>query len=274
MKTTPWFLGLLLWSLAANSHSQMPIETSNREAYVGAGYQRLQYTEYMDGTFADSEIGRQATPAVIGGGSWQGSVLGLDRVYAAGEYSFARGKTSYNGFLFSLQDPSFYVPYQSSTDIETTDFQLRLGKGFANAQDDGMLTPYIAVGHHHWERNSAATDPHGYLENYHHSFAGVGVLAQGTLAPRWVASVEVNAGVSFGAHITAPQFGLSQELGSERVLGIGLGLDYAVTRWFHMKLAFEDTNFRYRQSQVQNGLLEPDSTTIQSTTMLLFAFSY
>lgn len=274
MRIAPWWPALALWSLASASFSQTPIESSNREVSAGAGYQRLQYTEYIDGTFADSEIGRQATPSVIGGANWQGSLFGVDRVYAMGEYEFARGKTSYNGFLFSPQYPGIEFPYQSSTDIETTDFQVRLGKGFANAGDDGMLTPYIAIGHHHWERNSVPTDPYGYLENYHHSFAGLGVLAQGVLGPRLVASVEVNAGLSFGAHISAPKLGLSEDLGSERVLGLGLGLDYAVAPWFHMKLAFTDTNFRYRQSQVDNGYFEPDSTTIQTTTMLLFAFSY
>jgi hypothetical protein len=249
-----------------------PVVASNREVFLGAGGQHLQYTEYLQHQFADSDIGEQSAATV--GVAWQGRALSLSNVYALAQFSYARGKTAYDGFLQNLTTGAV-TPWQSSTDDETTDWQLRLGKGFEDAQHTGMLTPFVALGRHRWVRDSSQTDvPYGYLEVYHHDTVEAGVLAQGALAGRLVGTLELEAGSTFGAHVSAPALGFSAALGAERVLGFAVGLDYAFTRNLHARLDYRDVNFRYRQSQANNGFLEPDSATIQGTAFLSLALGF
>jgi hypothetical protein len=261
----------LLLPASSLAFADAPIPQSNSEIFVGAGGQRLQYTEDVDNQFADSEIGKQA--AATAGATWQGSVFGWRNVYAQGQYSFARGKTAYDGFLQSTQSPVL-IPWTSSTDDETADWQLRLGKGFAFYGDEQMLTPFFAVGHHRWVRNSAQTDyPYGYLETYKHNSAELGLLAQVAFTQRLVGTVEIEAGESFGAGVAAPALGTDSALGAQRILGCGIALDYAFTRHLHAQLEYHDVSFRYRMSSVVNGYFEPDSATFQSTAFLKIALS-
>lgn len=247
------------------------VEAANDELFLGAGGQHLHYTEYLGSNFLDGENGKQI--AYWGGASWQGQLMSVRDVYAQGQFSFSRGTTQYNGYLQSVQGQAT-VPYVSRTDDETSDWQLRLGKGFVDPWNTGILTPFLQLGDHRWVRNGAPTDPHGYLEIYKHKSVEAGLLAQGALSRRIVASLEIDGGTTFGATLTAPSRGFSAALGKERVLGCGAGLDVALLPQLHMRLDVHDTSFRYRQSKPINGLIEPDSTTVQAQGFLSFALSY
>ncbi|HXW65597.1 MAG TPA: hypothetical protein VEK74_10980, partial [Burkholderiaceae bacterium] len=116
--------------------------------------------------------------------------------------------------------------------------------------------------------------PYGYLEVYKHQFGQVGLLAQGALAHRLVGSLELDLGETFGAEVGAPALGISTKLGSDRVLGASLRLDYAIGRNWHAGLEVRETNFRYKASQTVNNMFEPDSSTIQGTAMLTIGYGF
>jgi hypothetical protein len=255
-------------------HAQEAIVAANRQVFIGAGGQRLQYTETVDNHFADGEIGKQA--AATAGAVWEGTVLGLRNVYVQGQFSYARGKTAYTGFVYSAQDPSVEFPYTSSTNDRTADWQLRLGKGFGDPAEGGMLTPFVGVGAHRWVRDSSKTDPYGYLEVYKHESVLAGVIGQIRLAPRFVGSLELNGGASLGAEIGAPALGLSTKLRTQRILGGALSFDYAATSRLHVKVEYRDTTFRYGRSSVSTAeqYYEPDSTSYQSTAFLILGLGF
>jgi|GEM_PF-2939076 len=250
------------------------IIAANRQVFIGAGGQRLQYTETLDDHFADSDIGKQA--AAIAGAVWEGDVLGVHDAYVQGQVTYARGKTAYTGFVFSLQNPGVEFPYDSSTDDETTDWQLRLGKGLGNPAEGGMLTPFIGFGAHRWVRDSSRTDPYGYLEVYKHESVVAGVLGQVRFAPHWVGGLELNGGSSLRAELGAPSLGLSTTLRNQRVLGGALSVDYAPWRLLHIKAEYRDTSFRYGRSGVSTAqrLFEPDSSTYQGTAFLMIGLGF
>jgi hypothetical protein len=253
--------------------SQDPIVAVNREVFAGIGGQRLQYTETIGDTFADSEIGKQGAGNL--GASWMGSALGVQDAWAQGQFEFARGKTAYTGFLQNLQTGAT-IPYDSSTDVETADWQLRLGRGFENDERDGMLTPFVAVGAHRWVRDGTKSDPYGYLEIYHHAFAEAGFLAQGRFSPQLVGTLGLDAGSTFGAQIAAPALDVSTQLKHERMLGCTFALDYSPIPHLHLKAEYRDVSFRYGRSAVSSTfhMYEPDSYSYQSTAFLSIGFGF
>lgn len=259
-------------ALPALAFADDAITSANRQIFAGAGGQRLQYAEEVYSSDIDYEFGKQA--AVTAGASWQGSLFGLSNVLAEGEYWFARGKTKYVGFLQNLQTGAL-VPWVSSTNDETADWMVRAGKGFEDASGTGMITPFIGIGEHRWVRDSSVTDaPYGYLEVYKHKFALAGVMAQARMTPRLIAGLELEAGGSFGADVGVPSQGLSLALGSERILGLAVNLDFAVLPRLHAKLEYRDTSFRYGKSHVVDAMIEPDSATIQSTALLTLGYAF
>lgn len=263
--------GLAVFGVAG---AQDDITAANRQVFLGAGGQRLQYTEHDGGFLLDSDIGKQA--AVTGGAVWQGSTLGFEDIYLCGQYFFARGKTAYSGYLQNPQT-QILVPWDSSTDVETADWNLRLGKAFGDLHRTGMLTAFVEAGEHRWVRDSSQSDaPYGYLEVYKHKRVELGVIGQARLAPKLVGALEITAGSSFDAQLSTPALGggTTFALGAERILGGAVNVNYAVTSRLHARLEYRDTSFRYRQSPVVNGAYEPDSGTIQSTAMLSVGYGF
>jgi hypothetical protein len=247
-----------------------PITAANRQIYLSAGGQHLQYVEVDQHTDLDTESGDQSAAAATA--VWQGTLLHVPLVYAEARYAFSRGKTAYDGFLQNMQTGAV-IPWMSSTDVETADWEMRVGKAFGSSADRGMITPFIGVGGHRWVRDSSQTDaPYGYLEVYTHQYGQVGLLMQGALARRLVGSLELDVGETFGARINAPALGFATSLGSDRILGASLRLDYVVVGNWHAGLEIRETNFRYKASQVINNMFEPDSSTIQGTAMLTVGY--
>jgi len=267
----PYVLLAVALATGMSARADEPISASNRQIYLGAGGQHLQYVEVDQNTDLDTESGDQGAAAA--GAVWQGTLFGVPLMYAEARYAFSRGKTAYDGFLQNMQTGAL-IPWMSSTDVETADWEVRLGKGFG-APDEAVITPFIGVGGHRWVRDSSQTDaPYGYLEVYKHQFGQVGLLAQGALAHRLVGSLELDLGETFGAEVGAPALGISTKLGSDRVLGASLRLDYAIGWNWHAGLEVRETNFRYKASQTINNMFEPDSSTIQGTAMLTIGYGF
>ena len=248
------------------------ITASNRQIYLGAGAQHLQYVEVDQHTDLDTESGDQGVAAAAA--VWQGTLVGVPLMYAEARFAFSRGKTAYDGFLQNMQTGAV-IPWMSSTDVETADWEVRVGKGLGSSPEGAMFTPFVGIGGHRWVRDSSQTDaPFGYLEVYKHQFGQIGLLAQAALAHRLVGSLELDLGETFGARVNAPALGFSAQLGSDRVLGASLRLDYAMGWNWHAGLEVRETNFRYKASQVINDMFEPDSSTIQGEAMLTIGRSF
>ena len=263
---------LLVGAVSAQETSNVKsITNANSQVYVGFGGQRLQYTEVIEGYFGDSEIGKQW--GATAGGSWQGDVLGIHNAYVRGQTWFARGKTAYTGFL--QYSNGAVTPYDSSTNVETADYLLRLGKGFGNPTD-GMIMVFCDLGAHRWSRDSSASDPYGYLEVYKHKDAGLGVMAQASFTERLVGSVEISVGSTFASQIGVPSQQVSAGLKHERLLGAALNFDYAIARRLHARIEYRQVSFNYGRSRVFTTSLgpayEPDSVTYQGVAMLSLGY--
>jgi hypothetical protein len=268
------FLTAILLATAASgqeANTVPAITRANSQVYVGFGGQRLQYTEVIENYFGDSEIGKQYDASA--GASWQGDFLGVRNLYVRGQTWFARGKTAYTGFLQSSSGA--VMPYDSSTNVETTDYLVRLGKGFGNPTD-GMIMPFVDLGGHRWVRDSSQSDPFGYLEVYKHADADVGVLAQGCLSERLVGSIEISAGSSFASQIGVPSQQVSAGLKHERLFGAALSFDYVMLRRLHAKIEYRQVSFHYGRSKVFDTSIgpayEPDSLTYQGVAMFTLGY--
>ena len=263
---------LLAVSATGQEANTDPIITSaNSQVYAGFGGQRLQYTEVIEGYFGDSEIGKQYDASL--GASWQGDAMGVRNLYVRGQTWFARGKTAYTGFVqFSN---GTVLPFDSSTNVETTDYLVRVGKGFGNP-GDGMIMPFVDLGGHRWVRDSSKSDPFGYLEVYKHADADVGVMAQGCLSERLVGSIEISAGSTFASQIGVPSQQVSAGLKHERLFGAALSFDYAFMRRLHAKIEYRQISFHYGRSKVFNTnfgpAYEPDSLTYQGVAMFTVGY--
>jgi len=256
---------------AAPASTAPTITRANSQVYAGFGGQRLQYTEVIEGYFGDSEIGKQYDASV--GASWQGDLLRIHDVYVRGQAWFARGKTAYTGFL--QYSSGAVVPFDSSTDVESTDYLLRLGKGLGNPAE-GMIMPFIDVGRHRWVRDSSRSDPYGYLEVYKHADVDVGLMAQGCLSERLVGTIEISAGSTFASQIGVPSQQVSAGLKHERLFGAALSFDYAILRRLHARIEYRQTDFRYGRSKVFDTTLgpayEPDSLSYQGVAMITLGY--
>jgi hypothetical protein len=262
--------------LAASANGQegntVPVITrANSQVFAGFGGQRLQYTEVIEGYFGDSEIGKQYGASV--GASWQGDLLGVRNIYVRGQTWFARGKTAYTGFL--QYSNGAVVPFDSSTNMETTDYLVRLGKGFGDPTD-GMIMPFVELGGHRWVRDSSSSDPYGYLEVYKHADVDVGVMAQACFSERLVGSIEISAGSTFASQIGVPSQHVSTGLKHERLFGAALSFDYAILRRLHAKIEYRQISFHYGRSKVFDTSLgpayEPDSLTYQGVAMITMGY--
>lgn len=258
-------------ALAQQAIDVPAITDANRQVYVGAGGQRLQYTELADGYFADSEIGKQY--AATAGAFWQGDLFGLRSLYARGQTWFARGKTAYTGFLQNGLGQT--TPYDSTTNVETADYLVRIGKGFGDPKD-GMILVFADLGAHRWSRDSSVTDPYGYLEVYKHKDASLGAMAQAAFSERLVGAIELSVGSTFGSQISVPSQQASEGLKHERLLGAALSFDYAFLRRLHARVEYRQSSFNYGRSQVFTSSFgpayEPDSRTYQGVAMFTLGY--
>jgi opacity protein-like surface antigen len=260
MKTL--FVILLSMSCIDAAHAETGIKASNRQMNFSIGRQHINYAEkdnygltsngVLDtekGTLNDIKI-----DYVL-----QGDGLGIKDLYGSVSYSYAQGKTNYDGYLQNFST-GMLTPYQTETHTSTDDLQLKIGKGFGFFSNQTMqLTPYVSYSYRKWRRDTSK-DPFGYLETYGHNAMAIGLLAQFAITQNLVASIDASEGRTFGAQMQVDKSD-TFELRSRPIHAYGFGLDYAFAGNWHAVGSYQYTQFRYGESPVVNGYIEPDSKT-------------
>lgn len=261
-------------TMAGSAAAQTTIESSNRQLAFAVGRQHVDYVEYdnygvtSNGTL-DSEKGSQ--PAFSASYTWQGDAGSVSDLYVDVAAAYAKGKSNYDGYLQNFKTGAL-TPYQSRTHVSTTDFRARIGKGFGINGGAIKLTPYLAYAYHEWERDSSS-DQYGYLEVYDHQSLSAGLLAQFALGQRMVASVDYSYGRTFDAQMQV-EHSTTFTLGAKPVSTLGVGLDYALSKTLHLSGRYGETRFKYGESNVIGGFLEPNSKTTLKNAYLGLGFAF
>lgn len=277
MRIKPYTLAGLLLVAAASSASAAdlpvkarpaalpawvnPILVANNQISLDVIGQNIDYLE-TDVTGAPLDAERDKWQAGLQfTGSAMGNLGPITNVYVMGQFTWAKGDTTYVG---SLMGGNFGDIVQTNG-AETKDFDFRLGKGFDVGQN-WMLTPYFGAGYHVWDRN--ITGAAGYHEKYEHGYAGGGLLVQWAPTNQWVLSANALVGSTFNPQMTSSLNGgaiinpFTYDLGTSLIWKAGFSADYAVTQQWHLNAGFDYTHFRYGISnQAPDGTLEPDSRT-------------
>ena len=231
------------------------IKAANNQAGFQLLSTHVDYTETGDGILApfgtlDTEKGSVPGYA-LAISTMQDLWLGND--YIEAQYDHASGNTEYVGGL--LGPPP--TPYGSVVSA-------RYGAGFI-VNDQSMLTPYLELGHHEWDRGV------NLGELYTHNYYGIGVIGQYTPADRLVLSARAMFGSTFGSNI-AINGAFSGALGNSALFKAGAGADYALVQNLHATLDVEYTSFNYGISALYplGGyyVWEPDSSTKYTTVRI------
>jgi hypothetical protein len=255
------------------AHAQKPILNANNQVSFLVGNHDLSYWEEDrtrktgTDTFDRENGGQLATSFSI---TSQGELGSLKNVYFNAEYLGANGKTAYDGYL---QGNGKYTPYQSQSNTKVDQFSVRLGKALVVAPDL-QITPFVGLGTRNWVRDSSS-DPHGYLETYHHQFYEAGVLAQKAFTKKLVGSASVGFGDVFGATLDVPKFTSSTfDLGTAPITTLKIGLDYALDYQWHLLANYTKSDFSYQESPVIGNMREPHSTTTTRSFFVGFGLAF
>lgn len=190
--------------------------------------------------------------------------LWLGNDYIEAEYDHASGNTEYVGGLLG-PPPTPYGSVVGTSGATLTNYSARYGAGFM-VNDQSMLTPYLELGHHEWDRGV------NLGELYTHNYYGIGVLGQYSSADRLVLSARAMFGSTFGSNI-AINGAFSGALGNSALFKAGAAADYALVQNLHATLDVEYTSFNYGISALYplgGGYYgwEPDSSTKYTTVRI------
>lgn len=188
-------------------------------------------------------------------------------------YDYYKGETKYTGSLLS---GGSYGSVVTTSSALINDLNLRSGSAYSFG-DRMMLTPYLELGHHLWDRGV------NYGETYTHKYYGLGALGQYTPVSKLVISANALIGRTFGSHITVnsgPVFkGFSGALGNSSLYKAGLSADYGFSERLHGNINIDYTSFSYGISSlfdIGGGYVawEPDSTTKYKTVRVGLGYAY
>ncbi len=263
IKSTALAVSLAWLSVAAHADTGS-IVSANNQVGIQAISTHVDYTETGDGTLG-SPTGTLDTEK----GDVPGYALSVSLMrnwlatndYMRLQYSHNQGNTNYVGQLMSGGGYGSVVGTSSAT---MDDYSARYGFGYA-LSEKSMLTPYLEIGRHKWERNVTGQ----YLETYEHNYYGIGVLGQYAPADRWVLSANALFGHTTDSHINVPLVGLNTDLGNSSMYQLGLSADYAIGKNFHANIGVDYSEFKYGMSAINavGGyyVWEPDSKTRYTT---------
>lgn len=249
-------------ALSGMAHADDAIKGANRQINFNYERQKIEYHEYdnegvTSGGWLDSENGSQNGFSV--NYTHQFDAGGINDWYADINFAYAKGKTDYDGYLQSYVDGSL-TPWQSKTDVKTTDFDLKFGKGFRFASDRVQLTPVAAYLYHTWKRDLAPGTPYGYREDYKHSALSVGLLGQVAITSRLVASAYGSIGRTLSPELTI-EHSTRLDLKSRNIYTLSADLNYRITDSFDVHGGVRQTRYKYGQSDINytSGIYEPES---------------
>jgi len=285
-------LGVLLLLTSVNVSAQVKdIISSNNQIKIQYINTRVNYTETIGGAIADTEKGHVPGFGVTFS-AMKDIFFGND--FFEAQVSRLSGNTNYSGSLGVLGiavGPLGYGPYAQTNGAQMTDYSLKFGKGFSFANNTSLITPYIELGNHQWDRKIASvclvtTNPcsTNATENYQNYYYGLGIMGQISPMEKLVLTTNLMVGNTFSSTISAtgqaplvvsiPYLVTSfnaQKLGSEKIYKLGLSADYAFTKYLHGSLGVDYTAFKYGRSapfvadQLGIAFYEPDSKTRYTT---------
>ena len=256
--------GLFGFSTAFAGISQ--IRESNNQFGFQLVSTNVDYTETGDGILAPSgtlDTEKGPVPGyALSISTMQDLWLGND--YLEAEYDHASGNTDYVGGLLG-PPPTPYGSIVATSGATLTNFSARYGAGLM-VNDQAMLTPYLELGHHEWDREV------NLGELYTHNYYGIGVLGQYTPADRLVLSARAMFGHTFGSNI-AINGAFSGALGNSSLFKAGAAADYVLVQNLHGSIGVDYTSFNYGISGVYPvgvGYVawEPDSKTNYTTVRI------
>ncbi len=226
----------------------------------------VNYTETANGTTADTESGSVPGYA-LSLSTMQDLWLGND--YIQVEYDHNSGHPNYIGAPLG---GGAYGSVLGQSGATLANYSARYGTGFVIG-DEAMLTPYIEIGHHSWDRGV------NYGETYTHNYYGVGALGQCTSpVSGLVFTANALIGSTFGSNIdvgSGPGLtGFSGALGNSTLYKFGLSADYAFTQNFHGNIGADYTSFKYGMSAVYGAYYEPDSKTSYTTLKVGLGYAF
>ncbi len=234
----------------------------------------VDYTETGNGMFGtqtgvlDTETGRVPGFELSASAMW-----GEDNSYIKAEFSRNSGNLSYVGA------PLGGGPYGSAVGTSPAtlwDGSVRFGTGY-DLGNPAMATLYAELGGHQWDRGV------NYGEVYKHAYYGLGLMGQYAPLGGLVFSADALIGHTFGSHISvAGPLGFSAALGNSYLYKAGLGVDFALTKRFHVNAGADYTSFKYGVSGVRTvtnaagtfSVWEPDSSTKYITARVGLGYSF
>ena len=251
------------------------IKAANNQAGIQYTSTQVNYTETGNGLYGangatlDTENG--TVPGVaLSISSMQDWWLGNDYLQLA--YSRDSGHTHYIGGAADGTTPYGSISGQDGAVIK--DYDLRYGKGFI-LPNNIMLTPYLEIGHHEWDRAVNAG------ETYTNKYYGAGMLGQYSPVRLLVLTANAFIGRTYHASINLTPdpygftTGMSADLGSSNLYKVGLAADYALTPTIHANLGIDYNQFKYGYGALGNtGYGEPDSKTTYTTMKVGLGYAF
>lgn len=262
----------LMGLLTSGAHAGTAITAVNNQFSLSVGTHKMEYREVdrlqsSGGDFLDTEKGR--LPSMLLNVARQGRVFGQENVYLAADLQTGDGTTRYNGYL---QGEQGLVPYKTVSGATTTELVVRVGKSFPVGAHF-QITPLVGVGTRNWVRDIQG--PGGYTETYSNQYYEAGVMGQYAITPQIVASATAVTGSTFNAVMTDNMTGADRfVLGSSQRQLVKLSLDYTVTKNWHVTTTYVQSDFRFMQSPVVAGYLEPTSSTNTRQVYVGVGFSF
>ena len=293
-------LGIVLTLSSVNAFADMKdIVSSNNQVKLQYINTRVNYTETIDGATADSEKGRVPGFGVTFS-AMKDMFFGND--FFEAQVSRLSGNTNYSGSVgvpgITL-GPLGYGSYAQSNGAQMTDFNLKFGKGFSFTNNTSLITPYIELGNHQWDRKISSiclltTNPcsANASENYQNYYYGLGVMGQISPMEKLVLTTNLMVGNTFSSSISGtgqaplvvsiPYMVSSfnaQKLGSEKMYRLGLSADYALTKTLHGSVGLDYTAFKYGRSapfisDQGRAFYEPDSKTRYTTLKIGIGYGF
>ena len=248
------------------------IEASNNQFSIRKISTNVDYTETGTLTTNSATGTLDTETGNVSGYAW--ALSWMDRMshfYCEVGYDQSNGGTKYTGM--NITGGGFGSVIDIST-ARLTNSSIRLGKALLR-YDDLMLTPYVELGTHKWERGVNSG------ESYANNWLGIGALGQFSPASHWVVTANAMLGGTEGSAISVNSgsgiTGFSAALGNSAILNLGLSADYALTQSYHVSIGVDYTGFNYGVSHVvdaNGGSLEPDSKTHYSRVKFGLGYAF
>lgn len=165
------------------------------------------------------------------------------RIYLYGDYARDAGNVAYTGFTLTTN-----MPLDAVTHYDVSEYNFKLGTGFAARQGRWMLTPYLGYGTRYWDRSLSAT----YDEYYTDSYLSLGGLVQEAPLDWLVISEDMSVGKLIDDHINVTLDGSSggENLRPGPLIKLALELNFQIVPALSLFTRFGYTYFSFGQSNV------------------------